>query len=48
MLGGWSELKDINGRLVDGKKKYWKPNMTVIKAVIYFVKKTGRLNLGVM
>jgi hypothetical protein len=31
-----------------GRKNRWKPNWTVIKAVISFVKKTGRINLGVM
>jgi ribonuclease HI len=48
MLGGWSDLRDFSGRLVDGRKDHWKPNCTVIKAVISFVKKTGRINLGIM
>jgi hypothetical protein len=48
MLGGWSDLRDFSGRLVDGRRDRWKPNWTVIKAVISFVKKTGRINLGVM
>jgi hypothetical protein len=47
MLGGWSDYKDFSGRFVDGHKDRWKPNLSVIKVVISFVKKTGRLNLGV-
>ena len=30
------------GKLVDGPKEKWKPNVKVIKAAIQFVKATGR------
>jgi hypothetical protein len=46
MLGGWSDCRDLSGRLVNGRKDCWKPNLTVTIAVISFVKKTGKLNLG--
>ena len=43
-LGGWSSRKDtINGKLIDGRKDQWKPNITVLRAVIQFVKATQRL-----
>jgi hypothetical protein len=48
MLGGWSDCRDVSGRPVDRRKDCWKPNLTVIKAGISFVKKTGGLNLGVL
>jgi hypothetical protein len=43
-LGGWSDRKNpTSGKLVDGRRDKWKPNIGVLKAVIQFVKSTGRL-----
>jgi ribonuclease HI/exonuclease III len=43
MLGGWSGRQDkLTTKHVDGPKRLWKPNMTVIRAVIQFVKATWR------
>ena len=48
-LGGWSSRKDtINGKLIDGRKDQWKPNTTVLRAVIQFVKATQRLQPKVL
>jgi len=45
MLGGWGDQVDrASGKLIDGPKEYWKPNMTAVRAVIDFVDSTGRLN----
>jgi ribonuclease HI len=42
-LGGWSGRKDRGtDRFVDGPRERWKPNMKVLKAVIQYVKATGR------
>jgi hypothetical protein len=44
LLGGWSSRKDVRtGRLLDGPKEKWKPDMEAIKATIRFLEKTGRL-----
>ncbi|KFZ24391.1 hypothetical protein V502_01148 [Pseudogymnoascus sp. VKM F-4520 (FW-2644)] len=43
-LGGWSgRIERRTGRHVDGNRDRWKPEITAIKAVIQFVKATGRL-----
>lgn len=43
-LGGWSGRTDrTTGRYIDGRKENSKPNTAVLKAVIKFVKATGRL-----
>ncbi|KAH8798640.1 hypothetical protein F5884DRAFT_656509, partial [Xylogone sp. PMI_703] len=42
-LGGWSgRLDRRTEEQVDGSKEKWKPNINTIKAVIQFVKATGR------
>ena len=44
MLGGWGKRKDpISGRLLDGEKESWKPDLTVVKATVQFLQETGRL-----
>ena len=46
-LGGWSGRQDPNTRKpIDGRKSRWKPNIGVLKAVVQFVKATGRLQPG--
>jgi hypothetical protein len=45
LLGGWGSKKDIRtGQLLGGPKEKWKPNLAVVKATIWFLDKTGRLN----
>ena len=42
-IGGWSGRKDRGtGTFVDGPREKWKPNTAVLKAVIQYVKATGR------
>jgi ribonuclease HI len=44
LLGGWSKRKDlISGKLLDGEKDNWKPDITVVKATVQFLQETGRL-----
>jgi len=44
LLGGWSKRKDANsGKFIDGEKDKWKPDITVVKAIIQFLQETGRL-----
>jgi hypothetical protein len=46
VLEGWSGRRDRGtGRFVDGAKEKWKPNMGVIRAVIQYVRATGRFQL---
>ena len=42
-LGGWSDRRDRAGKLIDGRKDKWEPNIGVLKAVVQFVKATERL-----
>jgi hypothetical protein len=43
-LGGWSgRIERRTGRHVDGNRYRWKPEIIATKAVIQFVKATGRL-----
>jgi hypothetical protein len=43
-LGGWSgRIERRTGKHFDGNRDQWKPKITAIKAVIQFVKATGRL-----
>jgi ribonuclease HI len=45
LLGGWSGRKDIKtGKLVDGPRERWKPNLEVVRASIRFLYQTGRLS----
>jgi hypothetical protein len=41
-LGGWSDKKDRTRKLIDGRSDRWRPNTRVLKAVVQFVKETGR------
>jgi ribonuclease HI len=44
LLGGWGKRKDpTSGRLLDGEKGSWKPDLTVVKATVQFLQETGRL-----
>jgi hypothetical protein len=44
LLGGWSKRKDTRtGKLLDGEKDKWKPDITVVKATVQFLQETGRL-----
>jgi len=44
LLGGWSKRKDANsGKLLDGEKDTWKPDIIVVKASVQFLQETGRL-----
>lgn len=43
LLGGWGTRKDDKGRLLDGPKEKWKPDIAVVKATIRFLEQTGRL-----
>jgi hypothetical protein len=44
LLGGWSDTKQAEGKYVDGPRDRWTPNYGVVRAVIDFVKQTGRLS----
>jgi ribonuclease HI len=45
LLGGWSGRKDARtGKLVDGPRESWKPDLRVVKASIRFLYQTGRLS----
>jgi ribonuclease HI len=41
-LGGWNNRRDPTGKLIDGRKDKWKPNLEALKAVVQFAKATGR------
>jgi hypothetical protein len=44
LLGVWSKRKDTRtGKLLDGEKDKWKPDITVVKATVQFLQETGRL-----
>lgn len=45
LLGGWSGCRNAQtGKLVDGPRERWKPNLEVVKATIRFLHQTGRLS----
>ena len=45
LLGGWSGRKDARtGKLVDGPRESWKPDLKVVRASIRFLYQTGRLS----
>jgi hypothetical protein len=45
MLGGWNPWVDRNtGKTLDGKQELWRPNISIVKAVIEFVRTTGRFS----
>jgi hypothetical protein len=40
----WGKRKDPeSGKLLDGERENWNPNLTVVKATVQFLKETGRL-----
>jgi len=43
LLGGWLDVKGPDGRLLDGRRENWKPDLTVVAATLAFVKDTARL-----
>jgi ribonuclease HI len=44
LLGGWGRRRDTNsGKLLDGEKDNWKPDLTVVKATVQYLQETGRL-----
>lgn len=43
LLGGWGARKDKKGRLFDGPKEKWRPDIAAGKATIRFREQTGRL-----
>lgn len=44
LLGGWGKRKDRkSGKLLDGERDNWKPDLTVVKATVQFLQETGRL-----
>jgi hypothetical protein len=44
LLGGWGKRKDLtSGKLRDGERDKWNPDLTVVKATILFLQETGRL-----
>ena len=44
LLGGWGKREDVNsGKLLDGERGKWKPDLTVVKATVQFLWETGRL-----
>jgi ribonuclease HI len=44
LLGGWGRRKDPDsGKLLDGERENWKPNLTVVKATVQYLQETGRL-----
>ena len=42
LLRGWRARLDAKGQPIDGPKDKWKPSMTVIKATLRFLQRTGR------
>jgi len=45
-LGGYLHRQE-GGRNINGPIKRWKPDISVVKAIIKFAKETGRLHLSV-
>ena len=44
LLGGWGRRRDTNsGKLLDGEKDNWKPDLIVVKATVQYLQETGRL-----
>jgi len=46
LLGGWGTKMDVRtGEPLDGPEEKWAPDLAVIKATIWFLRKTGGLSL---
>jgi hypothetical protein len=44
LSGGWGKRKDPDsGKLLDGERDNWKPDLTVVKTTIQYLQETGRL-----
>jgi len=43
LLGGWVDVKGPDGRLLDGRRENWKPDLTAVAATLVFIKDTARL-----
>ena len=41
-LGAWNDRRDLVGKLIDGDKARWKPDMKMVKKVLQFVEQTQR------
>jgi hypothetical protein len=44
LLGGRGKKKDGKGQLVDWPKEKWRPDLEVVKATIWFLEQTRRLD----
>jgi hypothetical protein len=42
--GEWRKKRNSKGQLVDGPKEKWRPDLEVVKATVWFLEHTGRLN----
>ena len=42
-IGGWSDRRGRDGKLVDGEKAKWRPNVTAVRLALTFTKATRRL-----
>jgi hypothetical protein len=44
LLGGWGKRRDAySGKLLDGEKDNWRPDLTVVKPTVQHLQETGRL-----
>jgi hypothetical protein len=44
LLGGWGKRRDASsGKLLDGEKDNWRPDLTVVKATVQYLQETGQL-----
>ena len=47
-LGAWNDRRDLDGKLIDGEKTQWRPDMKMVKKVLEFVRATQRLEPSTM
>ena len=47
-LGAWNDRRDLDGKLIDGEKTQWRPDMKMVKKVLEFVRATLRLEPSTM
>lgn len=45
-LGGWTARRTASGRLLQGEKNRWRPSVSIVKAVLSYARRTGRLQSG--
>ena len=41
-LGAWNHRRDLDGKLIDGERTHWKPDMKMVKKTLEFVRATQR------